>query len=344
LRPFILFGLLLLSACAPELQRIGPPIDAPRLTETAFHTADGVDLPLRKWLPWQGAAQEKPTQDKPGEVKPAEVKPLGVILALHGFNDYSAGLELPGHGLARRGFAVYAYDQRGFGATPQHGVWPGSEQMIADLRTAAHLLREKYPGLPLYLLGESMGGAVVMAGAVEPDPPSADGLILVSPAIWGWQTQSGFNRAAIDLAVHAAPRMTVVPTGLRLKASSNRQALIALARDPLVIKETRVDTAYGLIDLMTRAYDAASKLTTPRYLVLYGGNEEILSKGAVASMLRQLPDLPPDRARIALYPKGYHLLLRDWEAPQVYDDIAAWIEHPEAPLPSGADQHRPFRQ
>jgi alpha-beta hydrolase superfamily lysophospholipase len=318
----------LLSACAPELQTIGPPIDPPYLTDSVFHTADGVDLPLREWLPWQG---------------PAKQKPLAVILALHGFNDYSAGLELPGHGLARRGFAVYAYDQRGFGATPQRGVWSGSEQLIADLRTAAGLLRRKYPGVPLYLLGESMGGAVVMAGAVEPDPPTADGLILESPAIWGWQTQNGFNRAAIDLAVHAAPWMSVVPTGLRLKASSNRQALIALARDPLVIKETRIDAAYGLVGLMSRAYDAAAKLKSPRYLVMYGGREAILSKGAVAGMLRRLPDLPPDQARVALYPKGYHLLLRDWEAPKIYDDIASWIERPEAPLPSGADRHPPLK-
>jgi alpha-beta hydrolase superfamily lysophospholipase len=325
---------VLLSACAPRLQTIGPPIDPPYLTGTAFHTADGVGLPLRKWLPWQDLAKGGP----------AAKKPRAVILALHGFNDYSAGLELPGHGLARRGFAVYAYDQRGFGATPQRGVWPGSEQLISDLRTAARLLRQKYPGVPLYLLGESMGGAVIMAGAVESDPPTADGLILVSPAIWGWQTQSSFNRTAIDLAVHAAPWMSVVPTGLRLKASDNRQALIALARDPLVIKETRVDTAYGLVDLMTRAYAAAAKLRSPRYLVMYGGQEAILNKGAVAGVLRQLPDLPPDQGRVALYPKGYHLLLRDWDAPKIYDDIASWIERPDAPLPSGADRHRPLKQ
>jgi alpha-beta hydrolase superfamily lysophospholipase len=104
-----------------------------------------------------------------------------------------------------------------------------------------------------------------------------------------------------------------------------------------VIKETRVDSAYGLVELMTRAYDAIPKLGHPRYLVLVGGNEAILNKGAVKSGLAQLPDLPPDQGRLARYPKAYHLMLRDWDAPKIYDDVAGWIEHPEAPLPSGAD-------
>jgi len=260
-----------------------------------------------------------------------------VILALHGFNDYSAGFALPGSGLARRGFALYAYDQRGFGRAPQRGIWPGSEQFITDLKSATLLLKQKYPGKPIFLLGESMGAAVIMAAAVEPDAPQVEGMILESPAIWGWQTQSDFNRHVIDLAIHTVPWMTVVPTGLRLQASDNRQALIALSRDPLVIKETRVDTAYGLVDLMTRAYAAIPKLGHPRYLMLYGGKEQILNKGAVADAIRNLPPLPAGEARLAVYAKGYHLLLRDWDAPTIYDDIAAWIEHPDAPLPSGAD-------
>jgi hypothetical protein len=83
-----------------------------------------------------------------------------------------------------------------------------------------------------------MGGAVVMAASVEKDPPIADGIVLVAPAVWGLQTQSGFNRNVLDLAAKTVPWMTVVPTGLRLRASSSNAALIAMARDPLVIKET----------------------------------------------------------------------------------------------------------
>jgi alpha-beta hydrolase superfamily lysophospholipase len=321
----LLLALLALAACEPRTQRIGPPIDQPQFTDNVFHTADGAKLPVRMWVQWHGDTSRKP---------------LGIILALHGFNDHSGGLALPGSGLSRRGYRVYAYDQRGFGASPQHGVWPGSEQLISDLKTATRLLKARFPDEPLYLLGESMGGAVIMAASVEADPPMADGMILVSPAIWGLQTQSNFNRNVLELVGHAVPWMTVIPRGLVVRASSSNRALIAMARDPLVIKETRIDSAYGLVDLMTRAYAATAQLKFPRTLILFGAQEAIISRSAVSLMLKRLPNLSPDKLRVALYPKGYHLLLRDWDAITVYDDIAAWIKDPSAPLPSGADVNK----
>lgn len=317
-RRFPLLLALLLCACAPRLQEVGPPVETPRLEQTFIHMPDGADLPLRVWEPW----------DRPAEA---------VILGLHGFNDYSKGLATAGKGMARRGFIFYAYDQRGFGRAPQTGIWPGEAQLIADLRVAAQLIKARHPDLPLYLLGESMGGAVIMSAAVGSDPPPAEGLILAAPAIWGWQTISPASRAVFEATAHLLPGMTVRPTGVRVRASSNRAALIALARDPLVIKDTRVDAAYGLVNLMSAAFDAAARLEHPRWLAMFGAREAILSREAVNSALPHFKSLSPEQGRLAVYPLGYHLLLRDFIQYAAFDDIAAWIRDPAAPLPSGAD-------
>jgi len=320
LRRAVLLLPFLLAACAPRLQEIGPPVDPPRLDEAAIHMPDGIDLPLRQWQPW----------DRPTEAS---------ILGLHGFNDYSKGLSAVGKGMARRGFAFYAYDQRGFGASPQHGIWAGEAQMVADLRVAARLVKARHPDLPLFLLGESMGGSVIMAAMTGDDPPVADGVILVAPAIWGLQTMPAIQRKAIELSARLVPWMKVYPTGVHVQASDNRAALRDLARDPLVIKETRVDTAYGLVQLMSTAFDAASKLDKPRWLVMFGEREAILSRSAVNETLPLFPETAPDRGRLAIYRRGYHLLLRDFGQYEVFDDIAAWIRDPQAPLPSGADKN-----
>ncbi|HZF34812.1 MAG TPA: alpha/beta hydrolase [Candidatus Angelobacter sp.] len=307
---------LLLGACAPQLQPPGTDSAAPRLLADRMIMNDGVALPLRQWQP-------------AGE-------PKAVILALHGFNDYSYSFDAPAKTWAAAGIATYAYDQRGFGATAYRGLWAGEDRMMADLRAAAALLRARYPTTPLYLLGESMGGSVVMAAAASTDPPAADGLILAAPAIWGRETQGPIQSGALWLAAHTMPWAELTGEGLHIHPSDNIAMLRELGRDPLVIKETRVDAIYGLVNLMDRAYEAAPRLRG-RTLVLYGSREDILPGSAVVAMLRRLPADATRRPCVALYPKGYHMLLRDLDAATVRDDIVAWIADPVAPLPSGSD-------
>jgi acylglycerol lipase len=322
--PFLLF----LSACAPRLQAIGPDTDQPILTEKAIHTADAVDLPIRIWLP----------KDSSGRAAPIK----GVIVALHGFNDYSRGMEIPGSGMARRGYAVYAYDQRGFGQTPERGIWASEARMIADLKLAVELIRQAHPDKPIFVLGESMGAAVVMAAAVQSPGLEVDGLILASPATWGWQTISPFYRKVVEASAHTVPWMTILLTGVSVEASNNTAALRALGRDPLVIKATRVDAAYGLVNLMTLAYAAVPDICDaarghPRCLILYGGREDILDDDAISMTMGRLPQRTREELRVAFYRTGHHLLLRDLGSYRVFDDIATWLADPSQPFLNAVD-------
>lgn len=312
----ILLLLLLLTACAPRLQPPGTANVEPMLDADRAVMRDGIVLPMRQWLP-------------AGE-------PRAVILALHGFNDYGKAFEAPAERWATAGIATYAYDQRGFGKTRHTGLWAGNWRMVEDLRTTARLLRARHPGLPLFLLGESMGGSVIMAAAVSDEPPPADGLILAAPAVWGRETQGPVQSGFLWLAAHTVPWLELTGEGLNIRPSDNIAMLRELARDPLVIKKTRVDAIYGLVDLMDRAYEATPRLP-PRSLVLYGSREDVMPDDAVLAMLRRLPHDAEGGPRISLYRDGYHMLLRDLHADLVLNDIIAWIADPAAPLPSGGD-------
>jgi acylglycerol lipase len=301
------------ARAAPEPQHV------PRFTGASFVTADGQALPLRKWLP-NGPAR-------------------AVILALHGFNDYSNAFEGPGEVWAKQGIATYAYDQRGFGAAPERGFWPGRAALAADAATAAQILRRLYPHVPLYLLGESMGGAaaVVAATGESGTPvPDVDGIILTAPAVWGRATMDLLPRLALWVGVRVAPGLALTGRGLGKKPSDNIKVLRALSRDPLVIKETRVDTIYGLVDLMDAALDSAPRLDMP-LLVMYGAKDEIVPKAPIRRFVGSLPPECRRQARLAWYEDGYHMLLRDLEGPAVIADVTSWVLAPAAPLPSGAD-------
>ncbi len=313
---------ILLGACAPRLQPLEPDARAPAIEDDRLVMTDGVELPLRRWLP--------------------EGPPKAVILALHGFNDYSNAFDEPAKAWADSGIATYAYDQRGFGATPHRGLWAGEERMMRDLRAAARLVRERHPGAPFYLLGDSMGGALIMASAAAPDPPEADGLILVAPAVWGREAQGPLSNLFLWLGAHTVPWMRFSGEGLDITPSDNIEMLRALGRDPLVIKKARVDTVYGLVTLMDMAYAAAPRLEGPM-LVLYGSREEVIPPKAARAMLERLPREPGGddgrpAPRIAIYREGYHMLLRDLQADVARDDVRAWIGDASARLPSGADE------
>ena len=88
-----------------------------------------------------------------------------MLLALHGFNDTARNYMAESAALfTDQGLAVYGYDQRGFGSAPHPGIWPGAESLAADATAAAALLRARHPGLPLWMMGESMGAAVLNRG------------------------------------------------------------------------------------------------------------------------------------------------------------------------------------
>jgi len=173
---------------------------------------------------------------------------------------------------------------------------------------------------------------VAMTGS---QPPPAAGVILSAPAVWGRSAMNVFERSALWLFSRTVPWMVVTGRGLNIKPSDNIEMLRALSRDPLVIKETRIDTIHGLVDLMDAAQAAGPRLDVPA-LVLYGEKDEIVPPRATYAMLGTLP-APGARQRVAIYPAGYHMLMRDLQAQIVLDDVAAWIERPAAPLPSGAD-------
>ncbi len=306
----------LLLACLGVAGCAGPRFhttEAPPRPELYLPASEG-SLPARAWFP---AGQ-----------------PEAVMLALHGFNDSRDAWEIPAPHFAAAGIAVYAPDQRGFGQAPGRGRWPGQAMLLADAAAMLRALAAIWPGVPLYAIGESMGGALLMVLAASGEAPPLAGWVLSAPAVWGRQQMGPALSASLWLASNVAPAWLVTGNEIPLHvvATDNRAALLRLVRDPLTIHATRIDALRGLADLMDAAQAAAPKLPR-RTLALYGGRDRIVPPEA----MRRAWLAMPAGVRRALYPEGYHLLLRDHDRAAPTGDILAWIAAPGRWLPSGAD-------
>ncbi len=313
----LLIGTVLgIAACGkPAVQESRDASQAARLEADAAYMPDGTRLPLRRWTP--------------------EGEPVAVVVALHGFNDYSKSFDPLGNKLSQNGILTYAYDQRGFGGTEQRGIWAGADRLIEDARTMTGLLREAHPDLPLYILGKSMGGAVTLAGLAREPLPDVDGAVMVAPAVWARSTMPWYQRAALWVGNKVAPGRKVTGRGLGIRPTDNIPMLREWGRDPMVIRETRIDAVHGLANLMDEALAATDKLSVPS-LILYGEHDQVVPRRPTCRMLSRLPD--NGIWRFALYPDGYHMLTRDLQAHVVLEDISSWLLDRNGELPSGLEQ------
>jgi alpha-beta hydrolase superfamily lysophospholipase len=313
-----LLAALMLAGCTPLMvQQAGrPPLgfQGAHIERDAIVSFDGARLGLSEW--------------------DAATDPWAVIVGVHGMNDYGNAFHMAAPWWAEQGVTTIAYDQRGFGRSPDRGIWAGDELMVEDLRTVAALVRRKYPHALLVVAGESLGGAVAAEAFASDRPPTADRLVLLSPAVWGWAEQPLPYKTLLWFAANfTGPKVYRPPHWLTSKISptDNRDELIAMGRDPLMIWGARSDTIYGLVTTMDKAAEDVGKAKLPT-LYLYGAHDEIIPRKAAFRAASRLK--PSDRS--AFYAKGWHLMTRDKQGPTVWEDILAFIRDPTAPLPSGA--------
>ncbi|HET6718556.1 MAG TPA: alpha/beta fold hydrolase [Rhodocyclaceae bacterium] len=313
---FATLGLLLASCSWPGDPRleVAPPASA-----EYYSAADGQRLPIRRW--------------------PTAQRPRAVVVAVHGFNDYSQSFDEVARHFATAGIQTVAYDQRGFGAAPARDRWAGTDLLVADFLGILAQVGGEHPDLPLYVLGESLGGSVAAIALQDADAPPIAGLILVTPAVWSRSTMPWYQRFAIWIGDLASPALTLSSAAFDIAPSDNPEVQRRHHRDPLIIKTTRLDKLSGLSDLMDQAAPAIAGIRQ-RTLLLYGLRDVMMPRRPMIALFENWPARATPNFRFALYPDGYHTLLRDLQRRVVWDDLLSWIERPAASLPSGFERRR----
>lgn len=267
----------------------------------------------------------------PARVWPAQQHEHAVLLVLHGFNDSRDAWEAPAPFFTQHGVTVIAPDQRGFGQAPLRGGWAGTARMVADVREEVAQIQKIHPQTPLYLAGESMGGAVLILLMAQSEAPRVAGTMLLAPAVWNLGAGADIPLRVLSTLF---PRNLVTGRELpvHVVASDNMAALIRLYYDPLTLRATRLEALQGLVALMKQSARAARHIHGPT-LCVYGDKDQLVPPSAMAEVWRSMPA----HVRLDLVPGGHHLLLRDRNGKLVMQDMLGWMNTPNTWLPSGGD-------
>ena len=115
-----------------------------------------------------------------------EGAPRGIVQLTHGMGEHLLRYEPLATALTRAGFVVVGQDHRGHGATAQDGQWgvlgPGGwDELVRDIGRLSDTIRAELPGLPLVLLGHSMGSFAAQQHLLDHSDELA-GLVLTGTA------------------------------------------------------------------------------------------------------------------------------------------------------------------
>lgn len=249
-------------------------------------------------------------------------EPRCALVLTHGYAEHSGRYEHVGSWLAARGFAVHAYDHQGHGHSDgPRGHAASLDALVDDLDRAVAVAREAHPGLPLYVLGHSMGGLVALAYAALRDP-RLDGVVSTSAALSLDPPPNTLERVGLSLLRPLLPRLSL-PRPVADAALSRDPAVgEAYRADPLVFQTMTLALAAAIFRGGQRTLAAARETRLPA-LVLHGADDPLCSPDGSSRFFGALSSPGSD---LRLYPGLRHEILNEPEWENVLGDMVGWLD------------------
>ena len=279
-------------------------------TLSPFTAADGENLALHEWP----VAADTPLR--------------GLVVLVHGLGEHAGRYGAVAEQLNTWGFAVRGYDHYGHGesAGPRGGL-SSDTRLLDDLADMIECTRARLPpGLPLVLLGHSMGGLVtgrfVAEGLADQPAPwfrPVDALAMSSPALA--LPMNAVQRALLAVMGTLAPDQAL-GNGLKPAWISRDAAVVqAYQDDPLVHDRVTARLVRFLVDGGALVRERAAQWRLPTALLYAGADRCVDPRGSDAFAAAA----PRERVQVQRYEGLFHEILNEPEKPRVLDDLARWL-------------------
>lgn len=270
----------------------------------------------------------------------------GVVVCVHGMGGSAADFRVLAEALAAAGFAALALNLRGQGTDPRVGRRGGFLDLpvlAEDIDTFARTVRDRFPGVPVYFCGESLGALLVAwVLAEKPDPVPVEGVIFSAPVVELKKPTAPSVRLALRVLARVTPHLRFSPAWFvsgktePLRITRDEEHARWFRNSPHYIRAYTFRFLAALGDLMDSSRALARKITVP-CLVLAGGQDVFLRPEQVRAWFDHLAS--GDKS-FRLYPEAHHVLWNDLDRALVVADIVAWLRDrtPAADAPERASR------
>jgi alpha-beta hydrolase superfamily lysophospholipase len=245
-----------------------------------------------------------------------------VVVMLHGSGSHSGTLSHLGNFLAEQSFHVYAFDYPGFGYSPgARTISPPFPRLQHDLLSYLDVVRNRHENLPIFLVGESMGGTLAIYSDIYGRLP-VNGVILCGAAFDYPPDTNAFLRGIarfIGFFSDNFPLPVDLDDLTRSEQSKNR-----FLADPLVDTDSiPVAHANVLMGVIGKMHSELDKVKVPFY-IQHGSDDRVAPLSGVEDLYRLATS---SDKQMTIYPGLRHALLHEPEWLQVAEDMTAWITY-----------------
>ena len=269
---------------------------------------------------------------------PREAKPRLAILCLHGFSLHKGCFDAFGKEMANRGIAVYAIDLRGFGESKRiaERTELDFDGCLVDIKATLEQIRREQPGIPVVLLGESMGGAMALrATALYPD--LVEGLISSVPArdrfgLTGGEALVGIKAGLSTIfGGYRKPIKDVALTAVA-KISDKEEVRKQWTDDPLMRTSFSPKEFVQLDHFMSDNLEAASMVKDKPVLFIQGTNDKLIRPAGTWKLFERLSTA---NRQMVLSKNSEHLIFEEGQfKPDDINFVVTWIDRNVVPLGS----------
>jgi alpha-beta hydrolase superfamily lysophospholipase len=241
---------------------------------------------------------------------------------VHGYAEHSGRYQHVAERLVAAGYAVYALDLRGHGRSEgRRAVVRSFDEYVGDISAFVERARERHPGVPLFVLGHSMGGLIVSLYLTRL-PSGLSGCALSGPAV----KAAGNAARPLEWAFRALGR--IVP-GLGIATLDSSK----VSRDPAEVAKYDADPLNyhgkmkaGLVGAFSKAVRTLEKrapsIDVP--IAIFHGGADGLANPDGSRVLHVR--ISSQNKSLRIYDGLYHEIFNEPEKDQVLDDVIAWLD------------------
>ncbi|MDR0285605.1 MAG: lysophospholipase [Propionibacteriaceae bacterium] len=241
-------------------------------------------------------------------------RPRALVVIVHGLCEHLGRYDYVASRLVAQHIAVFRFDHRGHGRSGgQRVFYADFNEIVDDTNVAFEYARVAVPGLPVFVLGHSMGGyAATLFATKYPEKPA--GVILTGAL-------SRYNLQLAGPLPLAAPPLTYLPNELGAGVCSDPAVAEAYLQDPLVEKQMSVGLINTWADGVAYLKREAAAFVAPA-LILHGAADGLVSN---LDSRELYGDIGSADKSLRIYTGLMHEILNEYDKDDVIADILQWI-------------------